>query len=136
MRSLINAAKVHEFRGPSAIETEGHYRQALADHVKSRDLIESEEIRNGSGWDKWSEEHMRALLDRNKENIFKPMPDYGELIPIEGFIEEVKFGSYTPDDGSGYYAIEGLMSYKDIDWKELKTGKYDKRWTHIAWFNK
>jgi uncharacterized protein YggL (DUF469 family) len=66
----------------------------------------------------------------------KPMPDYGELIPIEKFIEEVKHSSYIPYDGSGYYAIEGHMSNKNIDWEGLKNDEYDKRWTHIAWFNK
>ena len=63
MRSLINAAKVHKFRKSNDGETEIQYRQALADHVKLRDFVESEEIRNGSGWDKWNDEQKLACLN-------------------------------------------------------------------------
>jgi len=64
MRSLIMAAKVHKFRKPDDKEPEVEYRNALANHVKARDLIESEEIRNGCGWDKWDKSQKGALLGR------------------------------------------------------------------------
>jgi len=64
MRSLINAAEVHEFRKLNDGETEIQYRQALADHVQQRDFIESEEIRNGYGWDKWNDGQIQASLGR------------------------------------------------------------------------
>ena len=62
MKSLIFAARVHEFRIPDKDETEVDYRNALANHVSSRDFIESEEIRNGIGWDKWNDGQKRAML--------------------------------------------------------------------------
>jgi hypothetical protein len=65
MNSLISAAQVHRFREPNKDETEIQYRNALADHVRPRDMIESEEIRNGSGWDKWDEGQKRAMLGRS-----------------------------------------------------------------------
>lgn len=54
MRSLIMAGQVHEFRAPNDGESEEDYRSALADHVQPRDYIESFEIRNKVGWDKFT----------------------------------------------------------------------------------
>jgi hypothetical protein len=65
MRSLISAAEVHKFRKPLEGETEIIYRNALADHVRSRDVIESEEIRNGVGWDQWNDGQKKAMLGRS-----------------------------------------------------------------------
>jgi hypothetical protein len=64
MASLIDAAEVHKFRKPNKGEAESDYRNALADHVKPRDFIESEEIRIGSGWDKWTAEQKGESLKR------------------------------------------------------------------------
>lgn len=54
MDSLRRCAKCHDFRQPSNGESEDDYRAALADHVQPRDYIESLEIRNKVGWDKFS----------------------------------------------------------------------------------
>lgn len=69
MRSLISAAKVHEFRTPNAGESESEYRSALAGHVIPRDFIESQEIRTGKGWDQWDEAEQRDLLRRKGFNL-------------------------------------------------------------------
>ena len=65
MQSLRAAARVHKFRAPHEDEPEADYRVALAEHVRPIDLVESEEIRNGHGWDKFSEAENRALLRRS-----------------------------------------------------------------------
>jgi hypothetical protein len=70
MRSLIEAAEVHKFRKPNEGESEIQYRQALADHVSTRDPVESEEIRNGCGWDKFNDGQKRAMLGRAGFNPF------------------------------------------------------------------
>lgn len=67
--SLINAAEVHHFRNPNENESQDDYRVALADHVASIDFIESEEIRNKVGWDKWSDDQNRAMLRRRGPNV-------------------------------------------------------------------
>ena len=51
-KSLLSAVEVHKFRQPKEDETIRQYRNALADHVRSIDFVESEEIRNGKGWGK------------------------------------------------------------------------------------
>lgn len=65
MKSLEFAAKVWKFRELNEGEAEIEYRTALADFVASKDLIESEEIRNGVGWDKWNEGQKGAMLGRS-----------------------------------------------------------------------
>jgi hypothetical protein len=71
-QSLKSAAKVHKFRKPLKGESEDDFREALADHVEGIDYIESCEIRNKVGWDKFSPNQnvdmvMRSLLKANKE---------------------------------------------------------------------
>ena len=65
MQSLKFAAEVHKFRQPDDSETEVQFRRALADHVRSIDFIESEEIRNGVGWDKFSPAENAGMLGRS-----------------------------------------------------------------------
>lgn len=65
MKSLVNAAEVHKFRQPNEGESEEDYRTALADHVRPRDFVESEEIRNKVGWDKFTSGQNRDMLRRS-----------------------------------------------------------------------
>lgn len=55
MPSLIDAAAVHKFRQPNEGESEVEFRTHLANHVQRIDFVESLEIRNGKGWDQFSE---------------------------------------------------------------------------------
>lgn len=64
MKSLENCAEVHKFRKPNKNESEEEFRTALADHVSPRDFIESEEIRNKVGWDRFSESQNKSMLVR------------------------------------------------------------------------
>lgn len=67
--SLKHCARVHKFRGPNPNETEDQYRTALADHVEPRDFIESQEIRNKVGWDKFSPAQNVGMLRRRGFNL-------------------------------------------------------------------
>ena len=71
MKSLIMAAKAHNFREPKEGEEEKFYRAALSTHVADIDFIESEEIRNGVGWDKFTDEQNRGMLLRNQLKVLK-----------------------------------------------------------------
>jgi hypothetical protein len=65
MKSLTSAAEVHHFRKSIDGESEDEYRTALADHVEPLDFVESCEIRNKVGWDKFSDNQNRDLLRRS-----------------------------------------------------------------------
>lgn len=64
MNSLKRCAECHDFRGPNTGESEDEYRSALADHVQPRDYIESLEIRNKVGWNKFSDDQNKDMLRR------------------------------------------------------------------------
>lgn len=65
MKSLEFAAEVHNFRTKTEDESVEDFREALADHVQSIDLIESMEIRTGHGWDKFNDNENAELLARS-----------------------------------------------------------------------
>lgn len=69
MKSLKTHAWHYKFRQPRKGETEDEYRAALADHVEPRDYIESLEIRNKVGWDKFSDEQNKDMLRRRGFNV-------------------------------------------------------------------
>lgn len=68
MKSLTSAAELWKFRKPAKGETEDAYRTALADHVQPRDYIESLEIRNKVGWDRFSKDQNKDMLRRRGFN--------------------------------------------------------------------
>ena len=53
MKALVSHAEMVKFRQPNEGESEDRYRTALADFIEPLDFIESQEIRNKTGWDKW-----------------------------------------------------------------------------------
>ena len=71
MKSLERAAEVHGFRVVNDGESEADYREALADYVKPRDFIESQEIRNKVGWDQWTKSQKKDMLARSGVKIVK-----------------------------------------------------------------
>ena len=66
MDSLKRCAECHQFRAPLPDETEDEFRVQLADFVEPIDFIESQEIRNKVGWDKFSPEQNFNLLRRRR----------------------------------------------------------------------
>lgn len=71
MNSLKAAARIHGFRIINNHEPEDEYREALADHVRSTDFLESLKIRNKVGWNKFTEEQNADMLKRGKINFNK-----------------------------------------------------------------
>ena len=64
MAALVLAAEVHKFRAPNEHELEADYRNAVADHVESIDMIEAHEIRTGKGWNRWNDAEKTDLILR------------------------------------------------------------------------
>ena len=69
LKSLKRAAKMWKFREIKDGESEDDFRNGLADFVADKDFIESEEIRNKVGWDRFTEEQNRNMLRRSGMNI-------------------------------------------------------------------
>lgn len=67
----------------------------------------------------------------------EPLPDYGDVMELADFVKNCEMGGFIDYDGSGYYAAKGLM-YRDFpaDPSAIVAGQIDRRFTHVAWFNK
>jgi len=86
-------------------------------------------------WDKMAE------LDRERRMIMTPVferdvPDYGDEMSLEEFIECVKEGGFIDYDGSGEYAKDGKMSGITIHPSDVKHKAIRKDFDTIIWFNK
>lgn len=62
----------------------------------------------------------------------EPLPDYGDHMTMEDFLELVENGDLTEDDGCGNYATATEMSGRTVDLDNIKKNE----WTHVVWFNK
>lgn len=65
-----------------------------------------------------------------------PLPEYGDLMTIEEFVDGVEHGLFTDDDGKGFYATEDEMTDIEVPISDVREGIYGHRWTHVIWFNK
>lgn len=64
MESLKRCAEAWNFRNRKQYEHEDDYRAALADFVEPKDFIESCEIRNKVGWDKFNLKQQHDMIRR------------------------------------------------------------------------
>ena len=82
-----------------------------------------------------------SAIDFEKLNLKfeKDLPDFGDLIPIEEWREEVDYGMFTDDDGNGHWVKDGKMTTGwgdnvcNLDYVEaaIEFGI-----TGVMWFNK
>lgn len=69
MKSLERHAEMVGFRKPNETELEAEYRMKLAAFVEPMDFIESQEIRNKVGWDKFSDEQNKEMLRSSARRV-------------------------------------------------------------------
>ena len=94
----------------------------LMDHQKVRDLMM--EIRD----------YLRIKPDEFTEVIDSSIEDeyeFSELIELEDWKESVKFGAFIPDDGDGYYVVDGKKTSVYVWEHPAPEGT-----THVIWYNK
>jgi hypothetical protein len=62
----------------------------------------------------------------------KPLPDYGDLIPVDDWLASAKGGAFIPYDGDGHWATAKGMDDRSDVW-----GSKPPEWaTHVMWFNR
>ena len=81
---------------------------------------------------------MLHLADRLEKIInLQPMPDYGDLYTIDEFLDHVKSGGITDNDGSAYAALADGRTSIEVSPRGVLYGQLiGTGFTHIAWFNK
>ncbi len=60
----------------------------------------------------------------------KEIPDYGDLMTMEQFINSVKSGFLTNYDGIGFYS-DGEFIYEAVDFQDKI-----KSFSHVVWMNR
>jgi len=68
--------------------------------------------------------------------LTEEIPEYGDLMTMEEFIENCECGGFIDDDGHGYYASEKKMSNIFISPSDVKDKNIKKGYTHVVWFNR
>ena len=70
------------------------------------------------------------------------IPDYGDVMLLSDFIEDVKCGNFIDYDGNGQYIKSGekgeedMMTNIDIYPSDIEDGVIRKEFDKIAWFNR
>jgi len=77
----------------------------------------------------WSQ---HALVAEQTEEI----PDYGDHMTLEAFIECCETGGFIDYDGTGYYATADRMTRIRVSPSDVTEGKINQTYTHVVWFNK
>lgn len=65
----------------------------------------------------------------------RPVPEYADLMTLAEFEQACRAGSFTNDDGHGYYVLDGQMLGSATP-STIRNGIVDRSMTHVAWFNK
>lgn len=66
-----------------------------------------------------------------------PFPEYGLVMTLEDFLEDVRNHSFVDGDGSGSYATSAGRSKMTVYPSDITSGKMPPAWaTHVVWFNK
>lgn len=81
-----------------------------------------------------------AKLDREMRMLMTPefedLPDYGDVMSLNDFIESVKDGGFIDYDGSGTYVRDGKISNISIHPSDVDNNSVRKDFDTIIWFNK
>jgi hypothetical protein len=64
------------------------------------------------------------------------IPDYGDHMTLEVFINACKSGGFIDYDGYGQYATETKMSNEIVCPSDIESGNINEKYTHVVWFNR
>jgi len=99
---------------------------------------------NADGWDAimgedegeydecWSE--VFRVEDASPPQYNEPLPDYGDLMPVDEFRASCEGGTFVDYDGHGCPVKAGLMADKEV--KPSRLNEIPSGATHILWFNR
>lgn len=71
-----------------------------------------------------------------KEPEYKDIPEYGDHMKMEDFVECCKSGGFIDYDGGGNYATEDKSTNISIYPSDVMSGDYRKDFSHVIWFNR
>ena len=82
-----------------------------------------------------NEKKIKLLQDATMDELTSP--DFSDLMTMEDWVSTVECGGFIDYDGYGYYSDgEKQFSHINVYPSMLASGKLDRSWSHIVWFNK
>jgi len=99
------------------------------------------EMQDGWNWYK-NNPTLKECIETEREYkliqdyTLRPQDDFGDLIPLEDFVEYCKKGFFSDYDGSGVYVTNSEQSDIYINPTDILADKYRKDFTHVKWYNK
>lgn len=115
-------------------------RSALLNHILQ--LRKKAELSKGTNVETNCIAQAEALEALVLTPLPKPVEIDGDMVPavdlmlVNDFVEQVKLGAFNNYDGSGYYANDTHESRLLAIPSEIMKGKINKKFTHVAWYNK
>lgn len=81
---------------------------------------------------------VRLDTPENIEDVkFEPIPDYGDLMPLQEWIDGVECGGFIDYDGHGTLATADMNTCHSISPSDWSTDLKLPEWvTHIVWYNR
>jgi len=71
-----------------------------------------------------------------KTPTYSEIPDFGDVMSLEDFIDNVKCGGFIDYDGSGNYVKDGMESDITIYPSDFKHGAIRTDFDTIVWYNR
>lgn len=81
-------------------------------------------------------ETLSKELRMQMEPEYSKLPDYGDVMSLQDFIENCEDGSFIDYDGFGNYVKNNQMSNISIYPSDIKAKKVRKDFDTIIWFNR
>ena len=81
-------------------------------------------------------ENAKKAAGRFKKPMFKEIPEYGDLMPLQEWINCCESGGFVDYDGHGNLATADKCSRIEISPSQRRVIKYPSWATHIVWYNK
>lgn len=83
--------------------------------------------------DDWEVVEYRLVeVIKKLEVVKKPIPNYGDLMTMSEFVDNVKCGMFTDDDGCGVYSDGEYI----LDDKYINIYNIDETKSHVVWYGK
>jgi len=79
---------------------------------------------------------LETKLRMEKTPEFSKLSDFGSVMTLADFIENVKCGGFIDYDGYGHYVKDGKESDIEIYPSDVKKGNIRKDFDTIIWFNR
>lgn len=75
-------------------------------------------------------------MSKPAEITFEPTPDYGDLMPLEKYLEHVRLRLFIDYDGFADLATETTCSNWSISPSNSLGYNFPEWATHVVWYNK